>query len=61
MFVYDSGASRREKTWTRAHSSSPANAGDPVIPEASEMELRSRGVLDTPPSRGMTLLALFEN
>ena len=34
--------------------SSPAKAGDPVFQRASDIEPRSRGVLDPPLSRGMT-------
>src|SRR5438445_2610788 len=37
-----------------AQLSSPAKAGDPVFQRRQRLNRKSRGVLDPPPSRGMT-------
>ena len=56
-----SGETRREndkaclQLRTRCHR--PALTGRSSIPEAAVIEPRSRGVLDSPPSRGMTVVA----
>ena len=46
---------------THTQSSSPGLTGRPSIPETPMIESISRGVLDTPPSRGMTIawLSIF--
>src|SRR3954449_8631575 len=58
MFVHNSGGSSRENVDACADYLSAVIAregGRSGIPEASVMEPISRGVLDTPSSRGMTV------